>query len=695
MPIKCCMPIIKIDPGSTNYTPYYSSGTPVVNLTAQPRLDANQAGAVPGLALGLTSLPNPETKRLYAMFPGRLHFWQYGTRYVVRLEFIPPDPGHLGRMTHLNPLRELDTPAWLYRLNRSCIQLAHIDYDGVDAASVRTALLHLVDDNSAWDEFKAFVRRARPRSFVVGTRPGGSGPLHLRNIWRELVEVGGEARIRATLRTMITTGDLFGASSLLNLFPVAAGTWIGNMADRRITLGFQDACGNYLNPIYFFRLLLKWRDFSILRGHRLIEFNDTLGYGAASVISTPSPVPAATAVTIHPLLMRLKEPGPGLTGYLDYLQPTEPIGRFSSSATGSRNIEKYWRLFVPPANALSKISTQPRVQHLVFYGRNGVETMPTPTINEWRLDDYGFIVYRRKEGYRGYTRGSRPWHEETYFSFDFDTAREVTDIYDSLHGAWFSGIPRDFNQVITHYGTPAEMVVSLLARESHGNPAVCGIEPDRDRATTNLSPGFHGFFAARRGPPAQSPLRISRNYTAGSTAVIWSGYPAYGWAQLRDDLNRFTETPSHVSPGLMQTLVATALGCRGDAYIGTLGLRFPGNNAGYMDWLIVPINSIACGIHFLNTVISTRAGTYDPVKLRICYGAGSLLPPTPKDLRERRYYFGYHNSHHVNTGTAVTSAGTNQPWGAYYNAVVAFFNDLVDNPGGRVLPSVRMNGGIP
>lgn len=683
MPLKVAMPIIKKPSGSSDYASFYAGGNPKISFPSPIQLEAPAAPVatpVQGLRIQVTDPAVPEIKRLYAMVPGILSFTRTATTFAVSLTFVPPVNPLLPRRGNLtlsclrdyvsrrrNRLKNFNTLHWLYWLNNSCLQLDFILYAGVNAASVSTALCTLLDATN-WPDYKDFLRD-HPRIIMRNIDASASGipeDISLFNIWNQIGRDEDEAK--ALLRRLFETIRTGSTTTVQNIrIPVDAGTWIGDIATDAFQLFFSGKGSTYLNPVYFFRLILKWYDFDINATTKFFSFVEN--YQLARFLPATS-----QSNDYHPLLWLMKNTGH--TSDPNYLADLNAdIGRYANPTAppaSRRNIEKYWRLILPPGNPLAKVSSNTPTANLVDYSRvvtGGGQGVPATAAREWRVDDYGYLLYREK------TR-THPWHHETYFVFDFSTTDLIENIYDNLVNHWLSGVTFSFNDLLTFECIYAEAFLAIVARESSGGRYSCRIEPTN--SPTALSRAYNAAF----GTACEAVYNPAR-----PSAVIRGSYT---WVTLRSDLDNsaYPNTPMRVSPGLSQTLVGGIpiilhwMTRRSHPYIGSLGL--PTANSARLTWLFEPENAVVMGVGEMRA--NRDSGRYnglDPVKVRICYGGGSL--------RERGGGFGYRNCHFINHGQVLSHGSNRQAWAAFYNAAVSLFNKNAGNPSGTFTePSVRI-----
>jgi len=640
----------------------------------------------------------------------------------------------------LQRLNAADTLSWLYRLNRSCLQLQAITYEGVRDQKIQDALHDLVNTN--WNTYSQFLSDF-PSDLVTRevTVVRGRQRVTRTNITRLVKQRNSETARQKLLAAL----DAFIADNSAGAFelPVDAATWIGNAEDN-LAVGFQHSTQSPLNPIYFFRLLLKWRDYAV-DGERLIEFAQD--YGLVSLLSD-----APSSASVHPLLWLLKfpqDPDDNTENYLQFID--EPIDRHAIVNGREVPLERLWRLFVPPtSNRVGLISQNARVSDLVDYNTH---VIPGEATDEWRLDDFGYLVSRKKQANRLY-----PWHEEAYFTFDDRSFQRINSIW-SQYGTMI-------NDTTVPFPLPVEVLGAIIARESGGGPTACGLEPWpvryellegdspfpahplygemtyikitvdgrnvsvrlRDRTVpvtlvddqaalgaevkTFLIATFGSRLATAQGLDPLNALatrvQVWLDTTPGSILTLWlsclpitrhntpvptsqpdwrtvqiahSGL-AYTWQGLLDDLVD-QALARRVSPGLVQALVTVADGrlpvLRAK---GVAGLPLDHQYGDIFVWLLTPANSIMVGMALLDLIRPSTG--YDPIKQRINYGSGNLNT-------ENNTTFGYVGSHHITTGQAISRGGGAQPWANYYNAVVAYFNQHDgDAPGVFTQPAIRM-----
>ena len=133
----------------------------------------------------------------------------------------------------------------------------------------------------------------------------------------------------------------------------------------------------------------------------------------------------------------------------------------------------------------------------------------------------------------------------------------------TVEGVW-ARFGDDIRAWATEYDVPVELIVATICTESRGKPEALRTEP--------------GYRSDR-------------------------------------------ETPGRVSPGLMQTLIATAR--------DTLGKRGFGDTGGIdRTWLFVPRHSIRAGTSYIREQFDrpgARSTRFDPPKVACAYNAGSLL----------------------------------------------------------------------
>ena len=476
MPLRVAMPLLK-RPANDDFSAFYEAGAPIPSFAAtrQPRFEAGQRRP-DKLELQIPA-NRDDARNLYAMFPGMLKYQV--TRdsegndrgsLTLRLNFTVPSLSLTGRRgAPLLPSGSYDTLSWLYRLNKSCLQFQAVTYDGVQQEKVRDALNDLLNAN--WNTYSRLLRDFPAeiviRDFrLVGNRERPSGPPT--NI-TALVKRGradeAATKLREALELFFSDVTFLDETHFRTSFelPVDAGTWIGNAEDT-ISVGFLSSGQTPLNPVYLFRLLLKWRAFQV-DGQPLVEFQDRDNYGIDSLLSQ-----APVRDSVHPLLWLLKhpaDPDPATTDYLRFLD--QPIEREATVNGQPVLMEPLWRLYVPPEVDLARLSSNAsgRIHDLLDYEAVAADianAAPEDPELEWRLDDYAHLVARQKRNGRAY-----PWDEEAYFTFDNASFGRIDRIWSQFSG--------EINQGATLLPLPLEAVLAMIARESGGSPRACGLEP--------------------------------------------------------------------------------------------------------------------------------------------------------------------------------------------------------------------------
>ncbi len=250
-------------------------------------------------------------------------------------------------------------------------------------------------------------------------------------------------------------------------------------------------------------------------------------------------------------------------------------------------------------------------------------------------------------------------------------ANTRTTIIDRVETIW-TNFEDDIIAVCHELQIPSEIILSIIGHESQGGERAIRFEPLQQRHRTELenssipttvidayddltNPNGWGSVVGVPVAPTELDNAISQN----NSTITWN--------QARDVI---AIVPDRASPGIMQTLVETAVRRYNwlESWFEDIADTFeitelPTDNAERYDWLLTARHSILVGAATIKYAYCNYNGEFDLVKLYSCYNAGSI--------RYQNNYWGlrfYDNNYVVDAGR-------------HYNA---FQNDIQNNTECRI-----------